>query len=73
MAPRVWNRRDRGIRSDWSVVMAGLTIRIYINDNKRGTARREVLAETTKANRKTLRVRLPDGNVIKRSRKRDVV
>jgi len=46
---------------------------VYLNDNKQGTVRRPVRVEIVRSNKRSIWVRLPDGNVVKRMRKRDLV
>lgn len=47
-----------------------LRITILVNDSRHG--RRPILADLMKSNQKTIWVRLPDGNVIKRKRSKDI-
>ena len=51
--------------------MAGLEYEVWIN--KGLTERERVMVQVVKSNVKTVKVRLPDGNIIKRKRERDIV
>jgi len=51
--------------------MPKLTVKVYLNDPKGG--RRIVEALLLKRNKKTLLCELPDGNIIKRVIRRDLV
>ena len=48
----------------------GLEVSVWIND---GSSRRQVQVEVVKSNKLTVWVLLPDGNVVKRKRARDIV
>ncbi len=47
------------------------TIKVWLNDGP--DSRRSVDAELVRENSLTIRVRLPDGNVVKRNKARDIV
>ena len=48
-------------------------MKVYINDRKNLKKRIIIEAELIKESDKTVTVRLPDGNIIKRKKKRDIV